>query len=94
MPENGSQEHELEFRDEKKWEAGRNNDGVHESTYDSNKYISEAKRVPNGTVPMNILQFQYPFTKIEIEKYNFVKRSLDSFLSLFKSRKCSSLILR
>lgn len=88
MPENGSQKYELEFRDEKKWEAERNNDGVHEGTYDSNKYISESKRVPNGTVPINILQFQYPFTKMK--KYNFVKQSLDSSISLFKSRKCSS----
>lgn len=31
-----------------------------EEIYDSSKYISEAKRVQNGTVPMNILQFQYP----------------------------------
>lgn len=32
-----------------------------EEIYNSNEYISGAKRAQNGTVPMNILQFQYPF---------------------------------
>jgi len=61
MPENESWERQSEFRDEKKWEAGRDNSGIHEKIYNSNKYISGARRVPNGTVPINILQFQYPF---------------------------------
>lgn len=74
--------HQPEFRDEEKQRAGRD-DGVHEKTYDSNKYVSGAKRVPNGTVPMNILQFQYPFC------YTTVKRSLDPSLSSFESHKCS-----
>lgn len=51
-------EREREFRDEEKWKVEK--DGVQEKTYDSNKYISGARRVSNGTVPMNILQFQYP----------------------------------
>jgi len=32
-----------------------------EKIYDSNEYISAAKCVKNGTVPLNILEFQYPF---------------------------------
>lgn len=28
--------------------------------YNSNKYISRPKRVQDGTVPINILEFQYP----------------------------------
>jgi len=38
----------------------RRND-KYEKIYDSNEYISAAKRVENGTVPLNILEFQYPF---------------------------------
>jgi len=49
-----SQDSELTFYNEK-------NEKEKNELYDSNKYISEAKRVQNGTVPMNILQFQYPF---------------------------------
>ena len=37
-----------------------------EEIYDSSKYISEAKRVQNVTVPMNILQFQYPLYYVKL----------------------------
>ncbi|XP_011702376.1 PREDICTED: cilia- and flagella-associated protein 44-like [Wasmannia auropunctata] len=62
MLEDESRERQSEFRDEKKQKAERDNDRVNESTYDSNKYISEARRVPNGTVPINILQFHHSFS--------------------------------
>lgn len=48
------------FRDEEK-EAESDDIEVQGRAYDSNKYISGARRVTNGTVPINILQFQYPF---------------------------------
>jgi len=54
------QKHQPDFHDEKKWKVESDDGRIHEETYDSNKYISGAKRVTNGTVPMNILQFQYP----------------------------------
>lgn len=60
MSEDKLWEHEHEFHDEEKWKAEKDDDGVQEKTYDSNKYVSGARRVSNGTVPMNILQFQYP----------------------------------
>jgi len=59
MSEVKSWKREREFRDEEKWKVEKDG-GVQEKTYDSNKYISGARRVSNGTVPMNILQFQYP----------------------------------
>ncbi|XP_011859838.1 PREDICTED: uncharacterized protein LOC105557260 isoform X2 [Vollenhovia emeryi] len=43
-------------------EVGRIDGGVQERFYDSNKYISGARRVPNGTVPINILQFHHSFS--------------------------------
>lgn len=49
-----------EFRDKEK-EAESDDVEAQEETHDSNKYISGARRVTNGTVPINILQFQYPF---------------------------------
>ncbi|XP_018302310.1 uncharacterized protein [Mycetomoellerius zeteki] len=51
------QKHQPEFHDEKKWNIERDDGRIHEKTYDSNKYVSGARRVMNGTVPMNILQF-------------------------------------
>lgn len=44
--------------------AQRNDERTRERIYDSNEYISGAKRVQNGTVPMNILKLQYPFNYI------------------------------
>lgn len=61
MLEDELREREPEFRDEEKQELEKDNAGVQEKVYDSNKYISGARRMSNGTVPMNILQFQYPF---------------------------------
>jgi len=54
-----SQDSELTFynEDNENIKKGKNDEEI----YDSNKYISGARRVQNGTVPMNILQFQYPF---------------------------------
>lgn len=60
------QKHQPEFHDEKKWNIERDDGRIHEKTYDSNKYVSGARRVMNGTVPMNILQFQYPFFVIQL----------------------------
>lgn len=62
MQEDKSQEREFEFRNEENQEAGKgeNDERINEE-YNSNEYISRAKRVQNGTVPMNILEFQYPF---------------------------------
>lgn len=61
MLKDESRESAPKSRNEEKWEARSDDIGVQERAYDSNKYISEAKRVTNGTVPINILQFQYPF---------------------------------
>ncbi|XP_050459149.1 cilia- and flagella-associated protein 44 isoform X3 [Cataglyphis hispanica] len=57
MQEDKSQERQFEFRNEEnqKVEKGENDERIQE--YDSNEYISRAKRVQNGTVPMNILEF-------------------------------------
>ena len=58
-------EREFEFRNKENQTTeknGKNEDGrIHEEIYNSYKYISVAKRVQNGTVPINILEFQYPF---------------------------------
>jgi len=51
---------ESNMQETERREERRNNKG-NEKIYDSNKYISAAKRVENGTVPLNILEFQYPF---------------------------------
>ncbi|XP_011636228.1 uncharacterized protein LOC105426623 [Pogonomyrmex barbatus] len=59
MSEEDSRKDERELEER---ETRRDDDGIHEEIYDSNKYISEAKRVPNGTVPMNILQFHHSFS--------------------------------
>lgn len=52
---------EARNRDRRKADNERNNEGTHGRIYDSDKYISEGRRVPSGTVPLNILTFQYPF---------------------------------
>lgn len=59
MLKDESHERLPKFRDEE--EEAEDDIEVQGRTYDSNKYISGAKRVTNGTVPINILQFQYPF---------------------------------
>ncbi|XP_011056677.1 PREDICTED: cilia- and flagella-associated protein 44, partial [Acromyrmex echinatior] len=51
-----------DFHDEKEWKGERDDNRIHEETYDSNKYVSGPKRVTNGTVPMNILQFHHSFS--------------------------------
>ncbi|XP_032671308.1 cilia- and flagella-associated protein 44 isoform X3 [Odontomachus brunneus] len=49
--------------------ATRKNDKrIHEQIYDSNEYISAAKRVQDGTVPMDILKFHHSFS-YNCEKY-------------------------
>ncbi|XP_050459147.1 cilia- and flagella-associated protein 44 isoform X1 [Cataglyphis hispanica] len=62
MQEDKSQERQFEFRNEEnqKVEKGENDERIQE--YDSNEYISRAKRVQNGTVPMNILEFHHSFS--------------------------------
>ncbi|KYN07248.1 WD repeat-containing protein 52 [Cyphomyrmex costatus] len=56
------QKHQLNFDDEKKWKVERNDGTImHEKTYDSNKYISGARHVINGTVPMNILHHSFSY---------------------------------
>lgn len=72
------------FRNEGKWEVEADDVEVQGKTYDSNKYISKARRVTNGTVPINILQFQYPFSVVQL-----LKESLNSLPFLFEPRKCS-----
>lgn len=64
MQEDKSQKRKFEFRNKEnqKAEKGGSDEEIHEEyIYDSSEYISGAKRVQNGTVPMNILEFQYPF---------------------------------
>lgn len=59
-----SRESELESRsNEENQEAmeERHDERIREMIYDSSEFISGAKRAPDGTVPMNILEFQYPF---------------------------------
>ncbi|KYN22810.1 WD repeat-containing protein 52 [Trachymyrmex cornetzi] len=55
------QKHQSKFHDEKKWKVKKDDGRIHEETYDSNKYVSGAKRVMNGTVPMNILHHSFSY---------------------------------
>lgn len=53
---------EMQGNEEKTEETRQHSDEKQqEEIYDSNEYISGARRVQNGTVPMDILKFQYPF---------------------------------
>lgn len=58
MQENKSENQKTEEATQKRDEM------IHEEIYDSTEYISAPKRVQDGTVPMNILNFQYPFNFI------------------------------
>ncbi|XP_070154334.1 cilia- and flagella-associated protein 44 isoform X2 [Polyergus mexicanus] len=60
MQEDKSQERQFEFRNKENQEAGKGEN--EEYIYNSNEYISKAKRVKNGTVPMNILEFHHSFS--------------------------------
>lgn len=58
------EQYKFEFRNKENQKAEKveSDEEMHEEyIYNSRKYISRAKRVQNGTVPMNILEFQYPF---------------------------------
>lgn len=63
----------------------KNDETIRERIYDSNEYISVAKRVQNGTVPMNILQLQYPFNFICIYSLYIYICAYDSLHSMRKS---------
>lgn len=84
MLEDKSHEREPKFRDEERREAGKDNGEVQEKIYDSSEYISRARRVLNGTVPINILQFQYPFFLL----YNCKNNHRIFLFFLFESHKC------
>ncbi|XP_014472910.1 PREDICTED: cilia- and flagella-associated protein 44 [Dinoponera quadriceps] len=53
---------------EAKEETQENNERIRREIYDSNEYISGAKRVQNGTVPLNILEFNHSFS-YDCQKY-------------------------
>ncbi|XP_070529333.1 cilia- and flagella-associated protein 44 isoform X2 [Cardiocondyla obscurior] len=62
MLEDESRKHEAKFRNEEEHEMKGDDNGVQEKIYDSNAYISGARRVSNGTVPVGILKFHHSFS--------------------------------
>lgn len=59
--ENEKQKHTVRKEiNEESEENGRDQE-KEKKDYESDKYISGPRRVQDGTVPMNILSFQYPF---------------------------------
>lgn len=62
MQEEESRERKLDLLNVENQEIGKGakDRGVYEEIHNSKKYISGPKRVQDGTVPMNILEFQYP----------------------------------
>lgn len=75
MQEDKSQERQFEFRNEENQKAGKEENDERIQEYNSNEYISRAKRVQNGTVPMNILEFQYPFICNDYYRFFFLLKS-------------------
>lgn len=60
------QKHGNPQNDKENGKADFNKGMSHQDTYDLRKYISEGRRVSNGTVPLNILKFQYPFLSCQL----------------------------
>lgn len=76
MQEDMSQERKFVFQSKEfqKAEKGESDEEIHEECiYNSSEYISRAKRVQDGTVPINILEFQYPFVFFSDYRFFFVK---------------------
>ncbi|KAG5315180.1 CFA44 protein, partial [Acromyrmex insinuator] len=71
-----------DFHDEKEWKGERDDNRIHEETYDSNKYVSGPKRVTNGTVPMNILQFHHSFSYDCRRYFNLCKNPMFNHIAI------------
>lgn len=85
------QEDKFEFRSKENQKAGKeeSDEGVHEEyVYNSNKYISGAKRVQDGTVPMNILEFQYPFICSDYRHLFLFKSYCSDGRTIFRRVQC------